>query len=442
MPVNIDTIPAEATATSTASVGVTFTIAANSNRCLIGMGVCDTSTAPAMSTMTWGADAMTEFLDSPSGFFGVYASYLVAPAAENRTMTMTLASSQDDLALCAFSLYDVDQATPVGTARTNSAASGDAWVGCADGDAADLAVGFCVFFNSTANALTPWNSAPKYTGVGAAVQSAGATTLTPGAVTGAGRGDIDVACIATENNNAISTSSSGWSQLGSTVQQDATWQQAVFVRAHDGTNVDPVFTWTGSVGCSARRFLISDANPATPTGTHSTNSGTGTTHSITGINATADNSTVVYIEHCEANTRLGADAGYTERFDAGSATGPYNLAVGTREQLTSGAGADNFSATGGNASWVMRLIEFLAGTAQTQRQEVEQFGVTTDTSASWDTEPGATYNTFGWTSTGNGGWRAAAFVVNAAAAAAGISNRTPFLTHIADNPIFQSRVIN
>lgn len=400
-----------------------FVIASNTNRVLYAIGDASSTSPPTFTDSAWGADALSELYDAVLQTNFRKAVYrLIAPTAATRDVTINASGSADEFLLQVIAVYNADQATPNGTIVANSGVSGtSSWVAC-DGVTAGLAIG-AAYGGGTA--ITPVDGIPEYIAVGTAVQSSAATTLTPGAPAGALRGDYDFASIATENNAAISVSGAGWAKVGTAVQPDSTWQEEIYLRVRTSANVDPVFSWSGSVGCSARRWLIRDAKTTGAVGFHATNSGSGSTHSATGQNATGNDSCVVYLSHAEANTALGADADYVEKFDAGSATGPYRLVVGTRDQATSGAGAANFSATGASASWVMRLLECLQHEAgdQTAREEIEN--INSFNSGALATEAGQLYNTFGWTFTGpTGGWHAVAFVINPAAEGSGAGSST------------------
>jgi hypothetical protein len=382
------------------------TVGANSNRALYFWLLVAATAPPTVSAVNWNTNETMTVLTgfpilTPTGFGRLYCFRLLNPTAATANISFTLSATADEVTYVIVSKHGVDQTTPEGTVRT---ATGTTNVTCAigldAGSSGGVAMGCGVFSPAAGTAnIASRTAVPYYISVGTASSSAGATSITPtGAPATRLLGDMEFASVATENNNAISVSGTGWAQVGSTVQQDATWQQAIFARRYNGTNVDPAFSWTGSVGCSARRWIFRDVtHAATFIGFHATNSGSTSTHSITGQNSTANNSDVMYLSHAEANTALGADADYTERFDAGSATGPYRLVVGDRTQATSGAGAANFSATGAAASWVMRLLEMLAGTAQTHLGEVEH------SSTFWGMavadEPSQTFNSIGFTST-------------------------------------------
>ena len=415
MPVQRDTDNIASSGAGVSTLGVALTVANNSDRCLYGILIGSSTVSRTITSATWGADSMVNVFSqevSIGGFFVTISLWrLLGAAAEARTLTINMSGVFTELSVGALSLYTVNQSDPDGTQQVTNGTTGSPWAAC-DGTAGGLSIGMGYVVGA---AITPTDGIPQYIAVGTAVQSAGATTLTPGAPAGALLGDLDFASIATENNAAIGVSGAGWARVGSNVAQDATWQEELWMRIHTGSNVDPVFSWTGSVGCSARRWIVRDAAASSPIGFHNTNSGTGATHTCTGANSTGNDSLAMCLSHAEANTALGADAGYAEQFDAGSNTGPYRLVVGARDQATSGAGADNFSATGANASWVMRIWEVLnaANGDQTQRREAQNVGAFA--SMSFDTEVSDTYNAFGWTELPTQ-WVAAAIGVNEAVA--------------------------
>lgn len=390
-----------ATALASATVSVSsFTVSNNSNRCLIGVvGANNSAGAPGtVSSFTWNtSENLTQITswDVTQTDTENWGYYLLAPTATTANLSVTLSASVSRLMLGAVSLYNVNQSTPFGTIQSAQGTTGTiAAVGCA-GHTDGMSLSF-LFGKTEGASLTVASHAgyPYYVAVGTASQSAGATSLTPtGAPAGRLLGDVEFCSIATENNNAISCSGTGWTKIGSTVQQDSTWQQETWCRIYDGSNVNPAFSWSGSVGCSARRWLMRDLNMTDLEGFHATNSGSGSTHSTTGQNTTANLSRVMYVDHAEANTAIAQPSGWTENFDAGSATGPYRLAVGGKDVATSGTGSGNISVTGAAASWVQRQIELLAATAQSHRFEAESIDSGTCCGA-LATEPGATYNTF------------------------------------------------
>lgn len=407
--------------TSIGSISLSVTVAANTDKALFAFaGNGSSGGGAAFSNWTFNtSETMTEIDDTVFGsFHAMGAAVLIAPTATTANISVTFGATQEEGFLASYSAYSVDQTTPNTTIRTNTGSTSPAWV-ANDGIADGMSIGF-FWGNSTATAVV--DGIPEYIAVGTATSSAGATSITPtGQPAGRLLGDLEFCSVATENNETISCSSSGWVKLGSTVQQNATWQQELWVRLYDGTNVNPAFTWTSSVGCSARRWTIRDTLASTTLGGfHTSNSGSASPHTITGQNSSGDDSIAMYLSHAEANTALAADAGYVEKFDAGSATGPYRLAVGTRDQATSGAGADNFSATGAAASWVMRLVEVQNAANGDQTHQTKVDNIAGGDCGTLSHETSTDYNTFGWTLTTPGEWRAIAFAIRPSAGAASI----------------------
>ena len=434
MPVLVDTCNST-TATNASSITLSsFTVANNANRVLYlcAGNTTGSGTGLAHSGWTWNtSETPTEIHDAQfETYWQTAIARLANPTATTASASVNIASTNEDLFLGALSVYN---AAGTESAIVTSLHSGTtAWWGGVASGSGKLAV--CFGFGKTGASLTTANGIPDYIAVGTASQSNSASGLTPtGAPAGRLVGDLEFCSIATENNETISGSGAGWTKIGSTVQQDSTWQQELWYRIYTGTNVDPAFTWSTNAGCSARRWIYRNtATSGTLFGFHTTNSGSTSTHSITGSNATGNDSCVMYLSHAEANTALGADADYTERFDAGSATGPYRLVVGDRDQATSGAGSANFSATGASASWVMRLLElFNANNGnQTDQTKVTDFG-SNETGGVIATEAGDTYNTFGFTATlGTASAQSLLFSIDEAATSSSLLYHTSPVAHL------------
>jgi hypothetical protein len=86
-------------------------------------------------------------------------------------------------------------------------------------------------------------------------------------------------------NVAISLSGTGWTLGGSVAgAQSMAWAWALY-----GSQTSPTFSWTGSVRCVGQILQFTGNQTASPVGQSQTNSGTGTTASLTGITTTANN---------------------------------------------------------------------------------------------------------------------------------------------------------
>ena len=202
---------------------------------------------------------------------------------------------------------------------------------------------------------------PTYVASGALSTASAQTSRTPAAPSGRATDDIEIVTCASENNATHSYSGTGWTKGGQT-NSGAGWTVSWGWRRYDGSNVDPVISWTGSADASARRHAYRGCkNSGTPVVTIGTvGTGTGSTHTSTGGNTTALNSLAVYFDHALANTAIAQPTGWTEDVDSGSATGPCRTAVGHKDMSTSGGATGNISVSGAAAAWVQQQLELLA----------------------------------------------------------------------------------
>ena len=105
-------------ATATTVTISNFTTDSGSNNCLAVLACNDNATA--ISGITWDGDAMTKADDAAASTKNVSMWYKVAPGAKTGDIVATRGSS-DNIAICAVTLHNVDQSTPVGTFASNSA---------------------------------------------------------------------------------------------------------------------------------------------------------------------------------------------------------------------------------------------------------------------------------------------------------------------------------
>lgn len=208
--------------------------------------------------------------------------------------------------------------------------------------------------------------------VGARVQSAGATTLTPTKPTvDSSTAGAMLAVLFTKNNATHATATSGWS-LVSQVNSGASFTASLWIAR--ASAAAPVFTWTGSVACAAQIAYVDGAEGVvslTP-GAISSNSGTTATHSTASLNSTRAGATVVYIDVAAANTAMAAPSGWTELADAGSATDAGRHVWGSKDLTTSGSASGAISVTGANAAWVqwqVQMADAAAAGAETSKLE-------------------------------------------------------------------------
>lgn len=191
------------------------------------------------------------------------------------------------------------------------------------------------------------------------VQNNSAATLTPPLPTSRVSGNAIYAVCVSKNNAVHSTSTAGWVKKDQ-VNSGASFTASLWECEVDGTEAAPVFTWTGAAACSARvwQYTRDDFSTAL-TGAFSSNFGTGTTHTSPALTTTANNSRIMYVDVCGANTAASAPSGRTERFDAGNATGATRMVVGDSLVTTAGGSSGSSSLTGGNAAWVQWQVELL-----------------------------------------------------------------------------------
>lgn len=404
-----------ASGTNVSTLGVSLTVASNADRVLLGYAMTITTASVTLTSSTWGADAMTEFTDTFGTYTGVHGSRLVAPAAETRTLTMNFSATVANLIVGGHSVYNADQTTPLGTVSVTNANNAIPWVSCV-GVTDGLSVG--VLASDATGALTPRDGIPMWISSGTHQVAATATSLTVTNVP-AGRiaGDLEICTWGRETTAAETLSGSGWNLLN-TRTFGTTRSRTVAWRIYDGTNVDPGLSWSGTADVWGRRHCWRDTKASgTPIAVLGTfGSGTGTTHTSTGGNTTEADVKAIYLDDANANTALGAPGGsWTERFDAGSATGPSRTAGGDQPIATAGTGSGNLSMTGAGTAWIQEQFEVYNSDAgdQLQLREVESLGATSG--GSFDTEGGMPFNTFGWTIT-SAQWRAFAVGINPAAA--------------------------
>lgn len=204
-------------------------------------------------------------------------------------------------------------------------------------------------------------NAPTFVASGALSTATSVTSRTPAAPAGVTTDDIEIVTCASENNATHSYSGSGWTK-GDQMNSGSGWTVSWGWRRRTESNVDPVISWTGTADGSARRHAfrgcITSGTPVVTIG--SAGNGTGSTHTSTGGNTTAENSLAIYLDHAMANTAIAQPSGWTEDTDSGSATGPVRTALGHKTMAASGVATGNISVTGASAAWVNFQLELKA----------------------------------------------------------------------------------
>lgn len=411
MGVSIDTIPADVSGLIVSTLGMTFSIADNPNRALYaGVILAGGGLNAQLASATWNGVPMAELYDAVNSDTCHAWARLNNPDTGSHTLTATFTQPSTNPVLFAASLYNVDQTTPESAVTRTSGTSGTAWVSTA-GAADGLALGMCFHYTSSGS-ITPVAGYPTFISSGTLSTATAQTTRTPTAPAGQ-KGDLLIAHCASENNATHTWSGSGWTKVDQQ-NQGSTWTVSWGYRIHDGTDVDPTVSWSGSADANARVHLFRDAKAASPYGFTAANGGSTSTHSTTGQNTTAGKSRVIYLDHANANTSMAQPSGWTENTDSGSSTGPCRTVLGGKDIASSGTASGNISVPGASAAWRQWQIELLAGVAQSQQQEADPYG-DLSARASFDSEPGAAYNTFGWTASGTSQWEASALCIFPAA---------------------------
>lgn len=441
MAVSVDT-SGSAVGASVATVNVNITVANNRDRYLLAFILGSDPTAPVdLSSVNWNtSEAMTELIDFMAGTFNRLWIYgLKNPTATTANLTATfLSTGNDNIVVGAVSLYGVDQTSPVGTARSSTAAvaTDSVWIATDGGLPGGRAVGMGMrqITSPAANTIADVNGIPEWIAAGALSTATAQTSRTPAAPAGAQRGDLEIAHCSGENNETHSVSGAGWVKIGQT-NSGASYTVSHYYRIHDGSNVDPVVSWASSVDATARRYLFRDTKATgTPCAYHGT-VGTGTTspHTSTGANTTEDDVLAVYIDICNANTAMAAETSWTERVDSGSATGPVRSYLADREMAAAASATGNISEVGGVAAYVQQQFEVYNGANGDQTNLFEQESVGSVCALSVSHEVADIYNALGWT--GSGGTTenvgAAAVVVNASKSTPPFSRAPRFMRRAA-----------
>ena len=429
---------ASAEATSTNTVLASITVDLKPGAFLVAwVSAVDTggTTPPTVSSVVFnGSENLTERWTTTTTYGRCSMYALASPSATTANVTVTLSASELELGLIVAVYYGVNLTTPLGTASTATGTTANPiWVSCAGpgvNGGLSIAYVFRTLSSVVAHTVADQDGIPEFIASGALSTATAQTSRTPAAPANRQVGDIELAHCASENNATHSVSGSGWVKLGQT-NSGASWTVSHYYRIYDGSNVDPVISWTGSADASARRHAFRDGGVATdlPAYLGTVGTGTGATHTSTGGNTSADDSLAVYIDHATANTALATPSGWSEHKDSGSATGPCRTTMGSKEVATGGSGSGNISVTGAAAAWVQQQIEIKNHENGDQVLIAERESAwTNEGSIAAAYEQGAAFNQFGWLfSAGTG----AAYLAGAVALNAASSQTTLALPHIA-----------
>lgn len=198
---------------------------------------------------------------------------------------------------------------------------------------------------------------------GAIAASASAATITPVIPTLQGSNNsILVAVCVSKNNGTHATATSGWTKINQT-NSGASFTASIWWALQGSAN--PVFTWTGSVACSAEVFEVKPSADATIDTAliallGAVGAGTTSTHTSAGGNTGRNDADVIYYDVCAANTAAATPTGWSELFDVGSTTSVTRHVFGQKTVATSGSASGAISITAGNAAWVQWQLQFVA----------------------------------------------------------------------------------
>lgn len=206
-------------------------------------------------------------------------------------------------------------------------------------------------------------ASPAYVTVGAADVTAGATSRSPGLPAGRSNGQLLIAGCGTKNNDVHTWTGTGWTKLDQ-IDSGAGFTASLAWCIVDGAEATPVCSWTNSSAARAVMTSWSGVAGENPfDGANNSNTGTGTTHSCTGVTTTRADSRVIYIDLVNVSTLTATPSGWTENYDLGSGTSATRHVVGGKDIASSGSASGDISITGGNAEWVMWQIELRSPSA-------------------------------------------------------------------------------
>jgi hypothetical protein len=201
--------------------------------------------------------------------------------------------------------------------------------------------------------------APSFVNVGTRSNGAPQSSRTPALPASLVNGNILICTALTKVDQDHSISGAGW-QAVHAQQAQSNFRLSRWWRLVDGTETAPTISWATGTSCFAQISQYSGTDPTNPFGNISHNVASGTTHSSTGFNTTADDSLVIYEDVCNANTAVATPSGWTENYDNGSGTGATRNAGGSKVIATAGDPSGNISVSGGFAQYCQSQIELLA----------------------------------------------------------------------------------
>lgn len=211
----------------------------------------------------------------------------------------------------------------------------------------------------TANGTISGVTMPSYVNTGSITGSAGSTTAYVNAMMG-GRvnGNLLLAFIQLQGAASKSISVDGTWQIGDTLS-DANGTSAWAYCYVTGSEAIPTFSWDGSTQAwHGQIFQFHDVHSVDPIGDIASNSGSGTTLSVSAVTTTAVQSLVVGILFSDGNQVIPLPSGYSNIAQFNDQYGDDRIV--SEGIATSGTDSDAVSVTISSGKWHGYLLELLA----------------------------------------------------------------------------------
>lgn len=203
-------------------------------------------------------------------------------------------------------------------------------------------------------------TAPSFVNSGAIAASGGATSRTPKLPGNRVNGNLLIAVCRSSGAPTHSWSGNGWTKLDQVDVSDSTAVSLAWCVV-DGSEGQPVCSWTGNQSCGAIVYQFTGTDGNTPfNGAHLSNTGNTSPHTNAGVTTLGTDSLAIYIDGTSASIALSQPIGWTEHSDQGMIVADTRLAMGSKVVSGSGNPSGAISVTGANTDWVMWQIELLS----------------------------------------------------------------------------------
>jgi len=192
--------------------------------------------------------------------------------------------------------------------------------------------------------------APSLHSLNTAEQNTSVTTIAPGLTSTPVSGNLLLALCQVIGSGKTFSVGGGWT-IGDTAANGAAcwaWRYA------DGTEADPVFTWSGAANCSAVTSEWTGVKSSGAIGNSAKASGSGTSVSLSGIVTGADLSRVVGFVCAQTSQTISPSSGFTNNGRLASANGSF---IVESEAVPVVASSGTISNTISSAAWEAFLIE-------------------------------------------------------------------------------------